>query len=199
MWISWCSAAISRTCARSTVKRPSPFAKVSTWPARRRVCTPRRHARSSFAGVLINGIHYYGDGSNGRVNGPRHLTPCNELGPAMGGALFVPFRHDHVAKSFRTSPVAAAFLVAIVVDTRRRSGNSIAGECRGAFKTVYGPLAIDCCKRLASTRGNPFFIVLLLADQLISFVYNTLGWLDSLMLPSTLPSFISTRILWFYV
>lgn len=41
---------------------------------------------------LINGMRYYGGWcSNGRVNGPRHLTPCNELGPAEGRGPFRPF------------------------------------------------------------------------------------------------------------
>lgn len=39
---------------------------------------------------------------NGRVNGPGHLTPCNEFASTMGGALFVPFRHDQVVAFFRT-------------------------------------------------------------------------------------------------
>lgn len=101
---------------RPTVKRPSPFAKVSTWLARRRRAPWRTRTSLLRRCALINGMRYYGDGSNGRVNGPGHLTPCvtSWARPGAGptSSLFVPFRHDHVAGSFHATPVAAAFLVA---------------------------------------------------------------------------------------
>lgn len=80
----------------STVKRPSPFANVSRHMARyakTKGSSEDTHLPpSSFSSALINGMRYYGGWcSNGRVNGPRHLTPCNELGPAEGRGPFRPF------------------------------------------------------------------------------------------------------------
>lgn len=133
-WISWCSPWTIETC--STVKRPSPFAKVSTWLVRRLGAPSKtRTFLLPLCVLLLTACVITGMDSNGRVNGPGHLTPCNELGQARGGALFVPFRHDHVASSFHATPVATAFSCPMVLSLSHRMVLSVSwaryGEDKG--------------------------------------------------------------------
>lgn len=88
-WISWCAM------YRAHVLRPlNALHRSRTWAhgPRRRRAPPSRTRTSSTPSrpLLLTACVITGDG-NGRVNGPRHLTPCNELGPAEGRAPFRPF------------------------------------------------------------------------------------------------------------